>query len=505
MGADALKESFFRGALILGCGSLASRILGFVYRIYIVRQIGAEGIGLYEMVFPIITFILVLTTAGIPVALAKVIASDLAKNNFKKVRMTVRVAFFLLTFSGILFPAILLHNAPWLFPKICADPRAYWAFKAMIPALFFVSISSVFRGYYQGINFMVPNALGQLIEQVTRVIVGLALVSWLLPYGIEFGAAGLALAVVAGEGVGLFVLLVYYIGHSPKNMADKMETEPQAKIIIQQLLILAAPVTMSRIISSLMLSIKAIMIPNRLQVAGATLEQATQAYGSFSGMAMSLLSFPTVITSSLSMVLLPAIATAIANSEFGQLELRINQGIKLTILIALPFAVWFFLLPDVLTETFFRNSEAGISLKILALGCVFLYLQQATAGMLYGLGEMKTIFINSLVGNSIALIITYSLTGIPALGIRGAAIGLVVGATIICLMNIGTLLRRTPVAIDIGSWAAAACFATIAMGVFIGFMGKKFSLLTVLISSGFFYSLVVFTLGGIKKADFRSR
>lgn len=500
-----MKQSFFRGALILMIGSVLSRILGFIYRICIVRLLGPEGIGLYEMVFPAITLILVLTTAGIPVALAKLIAGDFARGHRRKVAAILRVSLLILVATGILFPAVLIYTAPWLVPKVFSDPRAYWPFMHLIPALFFVSISSVLRGYFQGINFMLPLATGQLLEQVIRIVMGIGLVSWLLPYGVEFGAAGLSLAVVVGEAAGLAVLVVYFWGTRLQVTSPKSQTEPaiEGRLIIRELLSLATPVTMSRVVSSLMLSAKAIVIPNRLQLAGATLEQATQLYGILSGMAMSLVNFPSVITGSLSSVLLPATAAAIAKKEFKAVELRINQAFKLTVLTALPFTLWFILLGEPLTLAFFNNREAAIPLKILAPGCVFFYLQQTSSGMLYGMGQMKTLFINSLIGNSVSLLVTYVLTGMPALGIKGAALGILVGTLITCMLNLGALFKTTPVTLQLSGWLYRSLFALGIMAIFILLAGGKIPVLLTVTASGSCYVLSLFLTGGLRLTDFR--
>lgn len=502
-----MKQGFFRGALILMMGSAISRILGFVYRMYVVRLLGPEGIGLYEMVFPIITLILVLTTAGIPVALAKMIADDFSRGNQMKAALVLRVSLLLLATTGILFPALLMYGAPWFIPLVFSDPRAYWPFMSLIPALFLVSISSVLRGYYQGINFMLPLASGQLLEQVVRIATGLTLVSWLLPFGVEFGALGLSLAVVAGEAVGLTVLIIYFWGNSPKstNKAILKVKPTEYKSIVQQLASLAVPVTMTRIVSSLMLSVKAVVIPNQLQLAGATLVQATQLYGILSGMAISLISFPSVITGSLSSVLLPATAAAMAKKEFNLVELRVNQAIKFTVLTALPFTVWFFLLAEPLTMAFFNNREAAGPLKILALGCIFFYLQQTSSGMLYGLGQMKTILINSIIGNSVSLVLIYCLTPIPSLAIKGAAFGILIGAAIICILNMVSLFNSIPIKLQLSDWLLTSLLAMATMGILVLIISARFPLLISLLASGSCYLLILLVGGGLRLADISKR
>lgn len=499
-----MRESFFQGAIVLAIGSLISRILGFLYRIYVVRLIGAEGIGLYEMVFPVISLILVLTTAGIPVALANLVATLRGEGKNNLVAIVLRISFLILAVTGILFPTLILHLAPSLLPKIYPDPRAYWPFMSMLPAIFFVSLSSVLRGYFQGISFMLPTAIAQLSEQLFRFAIGLVLVVWLLPYGIEFSAAGLAIAVVAGEICGLIVLLVFYRKNSPSVKTDELETRQRIEIasIFCHLITLAFPVTMSRIVSTSMLSLKAIIIPNRLQAAGVTLKEATQLYGAFSGMAMSLVSFPTVITGALSVALLPAIAMAASKKHHKELQFRINQGIKLTVLVALPFTVWFFLLSEPLTKTLFNNKEAAILLKFLAPSCVFIYLQQSTAGILQGLGKMNRIFLNSLLGNLLGLLITYIFVGNSVFKIVGATFGLGLSAVTISSLNLYSIFKFTAIEFKIANWLYSFLLATALMILFIVFFGGSQPLFLLIILSGLIYLIIIIFSKGITKDDF---
>ncbi|MFA5535894.1 MAG: polysaccharide biosynthesis protein [Bacillota bacterium] len=499
-----MKESFFQGAVVLAIGSLIAKVLGFTYRIYVVRLVGSEGIGLYELVFPLITLVLVLTTAGIPVALANTIARLKGQEEYYLITIVIRFSLYILLITGIIFPVIMLYFAPWLLPKIYADPRSYWPFMALLPVIFFVSISSVFRGYFQGISFMLPNALAQLSEQLVRFAFGLILIAWLLPYGIEFGAVGLALAVVIGEIAGLIVLLYFYFRTTLKlkpKPTTVLKSQTSLVLILQQLMFLALPITMSRIVSSVSLSLKAIIIPNRLQAAGSTLQQATQAYGAYSGIALSLISFPNVLTGALGAVLLPTVAMATIKNEHFELQRRVNQGIKLTVLVALPFTVWFFLLPEYLTVTIFHNYEAAILLKLLAPSCIFIYLQQTTGGILLGLGKMKTILLNSALGNLFGLAVTYVLVGSPILKIKGAVIGLSLGVTIICLLNLKVVFKHTKTQLKIADWLRPFTIATLFMILFIQCFSNQLSVYFIILTSGLIYLLVIILLQGLSKKD----
>ncbi|HHY61292.1 MAG TPA: stage V sporulation protein B [Clostridia bacterium] len=500
-----MRKGFLRGVLILTAGSMLTRILGFVYRIYVVRLLGAEGIGLYEMVFPVVTLILVITTAGIPVAVAKLVADSSAQGRHREIAVIVHVSLALLALTGIVVPSALMYGASWFIPLAFSDPRVYWPFMALIPAVFLVSLSSVLRGYYQGINYMVPLAVGPLVEQITRFFAGITLVCWLLPYGLEFGAGALALAVVLGELAGLTVLVAFYWTNRPPALAREYGKPPGVTTVMKQLWHFSVPVTLARILASLMLSAKAIMIPQRLQLAGATVQQATQLYGAFSGMAMSLINFPTVITGSLSSVLLPTIASALTQKEYAALALRVNQAFKITVLTALPASVLFFFLAEPLTQVFFHSREAAVPLQWLAPGCIFLYLQQTTAGILYGMGKMGRLLGHSLFGNGVGLGLTYFLTAVPGFGIAGAALGLVVGAALTCFLNIIIIVRSMPIHFEWRGWLPQALAAAALMAGIVILLEPVLPLLVLVLAAGGFYLASLFALRALGRQDFLFR
>lgn len=497
-----MKKGFFRGVLILTVGSIFTRVLGFLYRIYVVRLVGAEGIGLYEMVFPVVTLVLVLTTAGIPVAVAKLVADHTARGDQGKIGIIMHVSLLLLAATGMVIPSALMYGAVWFIPLAFSDPRVYWPFMALIPAIFFVSLSSVLRGYYQGINYMLPLAIGPLVEQIVRFFAGITLVSSILPYGLEFGAGALAFAVVLGEGAGFLVLAGFYWSNRPRGSALERTEKPGISSVLRQLWHLSMPVTLARILASLMLSAKAIIIPHRLQLAGVTVQEATQIYGAFSGMAMSLINFPTVITGSLSSVLLPTIASALTQKNYRTLALRVNQAFKVTILTALPASVLFFTLAEPLTQAFFNNREAAVPLKCLAPGCIFLYLQQTTAGMLYGMGKMRRLLVHSLLGNAVGLWLTYFLTGLPTFGITGAALGVVAGAVLACFLNIIIIMRNMPIKLELRGWLGQAIAAAVIMAGFIVWLEKVFNPFILVLTAGGLYLGSLFVFKVLKWQDF---
>ncbi|HHY61019.1 MAG TPA: oligosaccharide flippase family protein, partial [Clostridia bacterium] len=182
------SRSFFRGALVLSLAGLFVKIIGALYKIPLARLIGKEGIGLYQMAYPVYGILLTLSTAGIPVAISILVAEKQAQGDHYGSRRIFRLSFAMLCGFGLLFTLLMVLLSPWLSRYVFLDERVYYALLAVSPAILLTSISSCFRGYFQGHQTMTPTALSQIIEQLVRVTTVLLLAYLLMPYGLALAA-----------------------------------------------------------------------------------------------------------------------------------------------------------------------------------------------------------------------------------------------------------------------------------------------------------------------------
>ncbi|MGF7185952.1 stage V sporulation protein B [Desulfitispora alkaliphila] len=455
------KQSILMGAAILFIASLFNRILSFGYRVAIIRIVGDEGIGLYEMVFPIYVMVLVLATAGIPLAMSKLVSAEMAKNNIAGAYKIMKIATVFLMISGSFFTLGLYLVLPYLVDRAFADPRVYLILKTMIPGILLVSISSVFRGFFQGLQQMTPTAITQIVEQITRVAVGIYLSLLLLPHGLEYGVVGIAIGMVAGEAVGL--LTIYAIYRRKRPTPPNYQSSLRSVTILKNIHELSIPITLTRIVSSVIMSIEAMLIPQRLQAAGFTFREATSLYGQYSGIAMSLLVLPTVFTISLAVTLIPSISEAVAKNNIRSIQQRTMLSIAMTFMIGIPSALVFFVLAENFTVALFNNREAGQVLRILALGGVFLYLHQTCSGILQGLGEVKIPLINSIVGGAIRLGGIYLLAAIPSYGIKGVAIAVNLSFLTVAFLNLLALGKLVNFELDVKNSIVKPLIASLVM------------------------------------------
>jgi len=498
--------SIWQGAAILMLASLFNRFLSFIYRMLVVRLIGPEGMGLYEMVFPFYSLVLMIATAGVPVALAKLTAEKIALQAWGKVRSIFRISLVFLSGSGLIAALVLWWLAPYLTGKVFADSRVYHTFVVMLLALPVVSICSGFRGYFQGLQLMRPVALAQVSEQVTRVGSGLFFGLHFLPYGVAMAAAGLAIGMVLGEVVGLGIsVFIFWLSRSYYDVASDQKSSYKTEI--RPLVKLSLPVMLARVATGALITLEALIIPRQLQAWGATVGEATTIYGQLAGIAFTLIYLPMVITVALAIAMVPAIAEAQVMKDYYLLNKRCRQAIKVTILSGLPFAVVFYLLATPLCSVVFATPAAGAALKMLALGSIFIYLEQTLVGILNGLGAVQAVLLTTIAGGVVDLLGIYFLT--PLLGITGATLAVNVGCATTAVLDLFVLIRCTRLRLDIRTFVCLPAVAVggMALGVSLLWVALKavpepWRLFQTLLGSGLIYTLILLGFGVITPRHF---
>lgn len=457
------RSSFVLGALILLIAAAFNRVLGFVFQAVVFRLIGAEGVGLFNLVYPVYILLIVITTAGIPLALSKMVAEESARGNHAGARRIFHIALAVLFCIGFLITLITYFSLPLLLKYVFVNKKVYICFLAMLPGVFIVAMTSVFRGYFQGMQQMTPPALSQVSEQITRVVAGLLLAYYFLPRGIEYAAAGVAAGGVLGELGGLIVLLTVYFKRIHGYPKTRPVPNPPLPVILREFSKLCTPITAGRVLATLLLSVDTYLIPYRLQAADLTVTEATAQYGLLSGVAMTLLFVPTVLTISLATTLVPAISESDATGHTAAIRKRVHDAVKITVIGGLPFLVLFYAIPGQLIDLIFGSPGGAGLLQILTVGGMFLYLQQTTTGILQGLGSPTVPVLNMMIASVFKLTGMYILLGLPGYGISGAAWAYVIFFAVSAVLNMLVLARRRILALEWSSILIKPGIAAIAM------------------------------------------
>lgn len=440
------SRHLLRGTLALTAAGVFSRVAGSFYRILLVRVVGQTGIGLFQMAVPVYALAATLASLGLPAALAKVVAERAARGDWPGVARARRAAM-LLTLAATAITLVLAWAATGIVAeRVLTDPRTRPALLVMPAAVAAVAWASVLRGYFQGLQDLVPGAAAQVVEQVVRIATILPLAALLVPLGLGAAAAGAMAGMAAGELAGLACLVIWLrrretILRPWRRPAAARATGRDGTAA--ELLRLGLPAMAGDLVGALTGAADAVIIPRRLHEAGLPWDAATGQYGELMGMVMPILFLPMVLTYPLGMALIPAVASAQALGNRALLVRRMLLGTRLTLGIALASSALFHAAPGPLARLLYGDTAIAPLIALLAVAAPFVYVQSLENAILMGLGRNAQSFRNYTLGVCVRLGLIYALTGIPSLGIRGALWGIVAGQAVMGVLHARDLRRAT--------------------------------------------------------------
>lgn len=432
------KDKFLHGAMILTLAGLMVKVIGSVNRILLSRLLGGEGIGLYQMAYPVYLLLLAISAAGIPIAISIMVAGYLAKDDRASVNRFFRVSLRLMAVVGLLLAVLLFFAAGWLVDAgVIKDARAYYALVALTPAVFVGTILASFRGFFQGHQLMTPPAVSQIAEQFIRVVTMLVLAYAFLPYGLEYAAAGAAFGALPGSLTGIVVLGFFYRRYRHLWRTDGAEASCKegAAVMMKRLLLLALPVSCANVLVPATSSIDMLLVPNRLIDAGFSVAEATTMFGYLAGMAQPLLMMATIPTLSLSASLVPAVSAAFALGDREGIEQKASMAVKLCCLITIPASVGMSVLAEPISLLLYGTSKAAMAIAHSGPAICFLGLQQITTGILQGMGKSRLPMLHMLGGLAVKVAAVWMLTD-AAFNIAGAAWATNINFALTALLNI---------------------------------------------------------------------
>lgn len=457
--------------MILGVAALLSKIMGSVYTVVLQNVIGDRGMGLYQMAYPIYATLLILSTAGVPVAVSKFVSEHAAVGDIEGAHRIYRVSLWLLTVIGVVCATVLFAFAP-TFAGLSGDPKAVYAIRAIAPALLVVPALSTMRGYFQGWQVMNPTAVSQVVEQLVRVVTILAGAYAVLHFGFgdSAGAAAAAFGAVSGGAAGLCVM-GYFLWRmrraraaAPRRVAVPARSRHASLstfAILRKLVYYSIPVSLGALVVPLTSNVDALTVTNLLKLHGAAQAAATSEFGLLAGRAAKLMMFPAALAGSIGVALLPSISESSALRDDSETSRRILLGMRITTLFALPAAVGLFVLAKPVDIALFQNSAGYHAIQILALATFFSTLQTSLCAGLQGVGAVYLPVGSLVVGTALKVALNFLL--VPPFGIDGAALATVFSYAFASLLNWLALRRYVTVGVPWGDYIWKPAAATFVM------------------------------------------
>ena len=467
------NNKFLKGAAILGVSGVIVKIIGAVFRIPLTNWIGDEGMSFYGCAYPIYSFFLVISTAGIPVAISKMVSERITVRNYGGAHKVFKVSLQLLTVLGVVSFLLCYLGADIIAGTFQNNAEAASSIRAIAPALLFVPILSAFRGYFQGRQNMNPTAISELTEQTFRAAVGLSLAHSFLTVGLPEAAAGATFGASAGSFAGMVIIaIIYLLNRKPIHIKIRRgdNSYEESKDILKKILIIAIPITIGAAIMPIMSTIDSVVVMGRLEDTGWTHEQAKSLYGQLSGYCGSLIGLPQIFTQAVAVSLVPAISAAFLRGDRTELHDNIRLGLRATLIIGFPCAVGLFALAEPILLMLFSNraaeaSAAAPTLMVMAVGVVFLSTVQTLTGALQGVNRQSVPVVNLAIGAVFKLVITYVCVGIPAINVKGAAIGSIAAYFVATLLDLVAVRKYTGTKFDFKLTYIIPCAASVLMGI----------------------------------------
>lgn len=410
------KHPLITGTIILTLTGLISRLIGFFYRIYLSRLFGEEGMGIYQLLGPVLALSFSLTAAGFQTAISKFVASE---TSTKDVRHSLRVLLTGLTFSlALSLPCtfLLIRFSEQVAVSFLLEPRTTSMLRIVALSIPLASVHACINGYFYGIKQTALPATTQLVEQIFRVGSVALITAWGTRLGREPVINTAVLGLVVGEGISMLLSVLAALG----SFSRKLPTAPHPPAAVGltgRLLALAIPLALNRIAINFLQSVEAIYIPNKLLAYGYDHATALSVYGVLTGMALPLILFPNALTNSVAVLLLPVISEADSMGNQALIRKAIQKTIRYSSMLGAFCMAFFFLTGKALGCLLFQSPLAGHFIMTLSFICPFLYLSATLSSVINGLGKAGVVFFTNVTALLLRLFFVFFL--LPHVGIKG--------------------------------------------------------------------------------------
>ncbi len=509
------KQNFLVGAAILTAAGIIVKVIGALFKIPVGKILGAEGNAIFNNAYNIFSFAYVLSTAGLPVAVSKMVSEANVMGRNAEIKRIVRIAAAtFLTIGAIgMFALIFGHK---LFANLIGNPDAAIAVLAIAPTLFFVALISIFRGYYQGMSNMVPTAISQIIEASGKLIFGVAFSLYLKSRGYDmiYVAAG----AIAGVTMGNLLAAVYFFATKKKMMGrlgeHATDTPSPAEEVFKRLLVIAIPITLSSSVLSVTNLVDNAILMNVLQRIGYTLKETKWLYGTYC-YGLYFFNLPPAIVVSLSISVIPAIAAAHVKRENELITRTVESSLRICSLLALPMAFGLGVLAEPIIRLVYASEGeevvklAGESLALLSCAVPFVCLVFLTNSILQSVGKQKFTLLSMFMGGVVKIVVNYTLISRPTINIYGAPVGTFFCYVTISMMNLIMIARSSGAEIHAGRIFVKPFIASALMGasawavygIASRFVGNAISTVVAIGVGVVVYAIGVYIFGAVYQDD----
>lgn len=429
------KDSFVRNSFLLTISNITTGVLGFIFSIYLSKLIGPVGIGLYGLVMPIYNLFICLMTAGIIAAISQVSAIYKAKNQYNNITKTIKtVASFNVIWAAFI-GVMVFFLAPYISKYGIHDMRTVNAIRVTCPAMVFIAISNILKGYFYGISKIVVPSFIDILEKAMRIVTIALLISIFKANSITSLVTLAYVSLAIGELQSLILLFCYYKNISRKAPLSTAKPERASQLLFN-VFIIAFPLCINGFLGNLFGTASTLLVPRRLVSAGFDSVTALGMIGKFTGMALTIVTFPMIVIMSINSLIVPDLSETLSRGDYYNATVRIKKIIKIAFLLGLATTVICNIIPDSLGQMFYSRGDLGEYIRIASLSAPIFFTSSTMFGILNGLNKQGVILRNSLIVSILELICLFIFIGIPGVNIMGYGITLFLTSSVSLFINL---------------------------------------------------------------------
>lgn len=505
-----MNKKVLYGTIILTGAGFIAKVLGAIYRVPLINLIGTNGIGLFQLVFPMYALFLVLSCSGVPVALSKLVSVELEKNNCLNVKKLFKISLLFMFLLGVIF-AILLCIFAKVFANIQGCSDAFMCYFALAPSIIIVCCISVFKGYFQGFQNMVPSAIVQILEQLFKLIFALLLAKFFVKYGMIYGVLGTMLGITISELLSLaYCFIAYKINN--KKIVNKTNEDSifSAKHCVKLLVKNSLPIMINGTIIPLTCAIESLTIVWLLSKAGIGSEVALRIYGLEDGVVGSLINMPTVVAVAISTAIVPNLAVSFSNKNIDEINNKCKMALKYVWLVALPCSVIYLVMADKIIYFLYSTGLNSSSidqfliatnlLRFSSINIIYISILNTITAVLQACNKSFIPVKNLLIASIIKIAMNFVLITSPVFNIYGLVLTDIICFSLACVLNLRELKKYVSLKLNFKKIFFVPTLATIGMYVFVtifqnvfaGFYSGKLLTLITIIFAFIFYVAVLF-------------
>lgn len=472
MESRSKKSNLLLQGSILAIAGLIVRLIGLLYRIPLVNILTDEGSGYYASAYTVYSYLLILSSYGFPAAISKIVSGKLAKKKYREAHLIFKFSLVFSLIIGSVFTAILYFGAQAI-ANFIEIPNAAIALQGLAPALLIFSMLSVFRGYFQGMNTMVPTAISQIIEQVFNAVFSIVLAMILLKHGFEYGAAGSSLGTAFGAMFGLLFMVFVYIASKPmlqrRIHRDSHQHVDYTVLYYWKLLLMTSvPMVIGTSTFHLTNLIDTIMFNKALAFHTYAPEQIAMMYGILEGKYKIIITLPISIASAMATASIPSITASLVRGDSKLLAKKIDFSIRSVLMITFPSMIGIMLYARPIIELLFTNLDqlktTTAILQIGSLSIVFFGISTISIGLLQGLNRLTVPVKNAMISLVTKVLFNIVLLYVFDLNLYGAVITNIIFAATSAFLNFRDVRRYVPFDIDVYKTLIAPLMSSLIMG-----------------------------------------